>query len=273
MVAFTYAQWLTHMVTVLENADPDGETAFNALAPSFIERGERPVFSDPELDFLSTATTDTTQLTTRGTRLVPIPTQLITVESFNLITPANTFPYAPGAMRIPYLRTTREFIDLIWPIESVVQPPNFFSTSYYAIFDMDNASEPPGEEPVSFPSSFIVAPTPDDAYRVEVTGTFRPPALSAATTESCLTTFYYPLFLAATLVAGYAYLRDYGQASEDPRAAVTWREEYERQKAMVVAESKRQKALMGGFSAEPHPMPVTGQVAQAIGVPPQAAAA
>lgn len=249
MTAFTYSQWLTHMVTIMQNADPDGQAAFAALAPYFIDRAERLIYSDPDLDFLATRDTDTTQLTTRGSRAVPIPAQMITVEGLNIITPANTLPSLLGAQRIPYQRTSRQHIDFVWPTESTVQAPDTFFAGYFAIFDFDQGEPAPGEdEPSPLPSSFLLAPTPDDAYRVEVTGTFRPPALSASNPESFLSTYYYPLFLAATLVAGFGYQQNFGAQSDNPQTAMSWQQEYKYQRDMVVAESKRQKASVDGYS-------------------------
>jgi hypothetical protein len=266
MTAFTYSQWLSHFATILQVSDPDGVTALTGLAPYFIERAERLIYSDPELDFLATRETDTSQVTTRGSRSVPIPSSLITVEGVSIITPANTMPDAAGATRIPLKRTTRQFIDFAWPVETQTQAPNPLLGGYFAIFDMEEAAPAPGEDdPSPLPSSFLIMPTPDDAYRIEATGTFRPAALSATNTTTFLTSYYYPLFLAATAVIGFAYQRDFGASSDDPRAALSWQAEYQMQKTQVVAESRRQKSMMGGFL--PVAMPMTGRVAAAIGPP------
>lgn len=270
MTTFLYTDWLSHMATILQVSDLDGVAAMTALAPYFIERAEQMIYADADLDFLLTRASDVTKLTTRGVRTVAIPSLMITVEGVSLISPANSQPYDLNAQRIPMMRATRQFLDFMWPIESNVQAPSPLQGGYFAIFDFQQAQPAQGQsgqEGSSLPSSFLIAPTPDDTYRVEVTGTFRPAALSPSNTSTPLTTYYYPLFLAGTLVAAFAYQRDFGQSSDDPRTSVSWETEYQMQKAIAVGESHRQKALAaGGYSPfmTPMPMPAGGPMAPAL---------
>lgn len=272
MAGFAYADWLSHMLTIMQVSDPDGQTAFTALAPYFIDRGERLIYSDPELDFLVTRDVDVTQITTNGRRAVPIAASLIIVEYVNLILPANTLPTSTDTiLRVPYRRSTRPEIDFAWPYEAMTATPDPINGGQFAIFDMQQASPAPGEdEPTPLPSALILMPTPDNSYYVEQLGIYRPAPLSASNTTTFLTSFYYPLFLAATVQIAVGYQRDFGAQVNNPQMAMSWKAEYEFQRESVKAESQRQKSLMGGYS--PMVMPVKGMVAQAIaGAPPQGA--
>lgn len=271
MAGFTYSAWVSHMITIMQFGDDDGEAAFNSMVGYFIERAEYLIYSDPELDFLATRDVDVSQLTTNGLRTVPIAPQMLVLEGISIIIPANTMPNTPGTVtaRIPYRRSTRQNIDLTWPYESQTAFPDIINGGEWAIFDMEQGSPSEGEdEPSPLPSSILLKPTPNDTYRVEQTGIIRPSALSAANPTTLLTTYFYPLFLAATVQIACGYQRDYGAASDNPQMALSWKGEYMDQRAVAISLSKRQKSLEGGYS--PTPMPMSGMVGQAIAAaPPQ----
>lgn len=247
-----YAEWVQASVTILQISAGDGVAAFTTLAPRFIEFAENRMYRDPDLDFLFLRDVDVSQSTTNGRRSVPIPTSLVTIESAALITPAGVLPTADGARRIPMTRADRPFIDLTWPVESETRAPDDFSPPFFAVFDMQQTSPAPGEdEAVAVPSSILIAPTPDDVYRVEFTGTMRPAALSVTNTTTPLTNYLPDLFLAATLVIACGYQRDFGAQSDNPSMAVSWENLYQALRPGAGVLELRKKALVDGFNALP----------------------
>lgn len=255
-----YTQFLVWLTTVLQVSDPSGVAALTNIIPMIIARAENLIYADPELDFLVTRDTDVSQSTATGSRAVAIPSNMIIVEGATIVTPANTLPSVPGAMRIPMLRTTRQFIDITWPMESETAAPSALDGIYYAIFDMEQAAPSQGEaaESVALPSAIMIAPTPDNSYRIEFTGVVTPQPLSSTNTKTFLTTYFPSLFIAASMVIAAAYQRDYGASSDDPKLALSWGAEFEMQKRVAISQSQRQKSQIGGFRsshvAGPPPM-------------------
>jgi len=256
-----YTDWLTAMVTYLNIADTAGITAFTALAPRFIEYAELRMQRDPDLDFLATRVVDLSQMTTGGMRSVAIPANFVVHEGANRIIPAGSRPYAGGAMRIPLQRTSRQFCDFIWPNETSVLTPDSLTSWYYALFSQQEPAPAPAEadELVSLPSSIIIAPTPDNEYVVEQTGTQRIPPLSATNTSNFMTLWLPDMYIAASMVAASGYQRDFGAQTSDPNMAVSWERIYQDLKNGAAVESLRQKARVDGFSPFP-PQPMAPSI-------------
>lgn len=247
----TYAQLIQYLVTLLQTEDTYGVEALNAIIAYLIQRGEDIIFQDAELDFLFSRQADVSQSTATGSRAVPIAPEFITVEGVSIIIPANTKP--PGTQqspttRIPYLRTTRPVIDLIWPNEQITAPPDPLNGGYYAIFDFEESSPAEGNAEAALPSSFLIAPTPDNTYVAEVTGTYRPAVISATNTPTYLSTYYPTLLITAILIAAAQWQRD-------AQLQAVWDAEYQKLKMVAVMQSRRQKSTMAGFSATAQNMP------------------
>lgn len=247
----TYPEFKDALQQLLVLTDAYGVQMFTALLPRIIDDAEGRILGDPDLDFLWLRTVDVTQVTSPGVRSVPIPARFIVVEGVNLITPANTLTTAAGATRVPLLRTTRSFLDQIWPTESLTASPAPFET-YYAIYSQNEpaSAEPEIDEPGDLPSAIKIAPTPDGIYRVEYTGTYQPAPLSEINTETLLSTYYPDLLLSAAMVFGCALLKNWSSMAEDPRSAVSWEAHYQMQKGLAIGQSHRQKSQGAGWS--PH---------------------
>lgn len=262
----TWVQFLTYLTTLLQVQDTAyGVPSLNAILPYLVQRAEDLIFQDAALDFLATRQVDDSPLTTAGSRAVAIPTWCITVEGVTIVTPANTAPSVNGATRIPYLRTSRMALDMFWPQESVMAAPDPLNGGYWAMFDFEENKPAPGEadQPRPLPSSFLIGPTPNDAYRVEVTGTFRPAVFSASNSPTFLSTYYPSLLMAATMVSACSWQRDWSAQADDPKIALSWEAEYQAQRAVAIKQSIRQKGIVGGFMAvmpPPGPLPTGPRV-------------
>ena len=280
-MSITYQQWLSAIFTMGEIGDTYGIAAFTALAPRCIEFAELAMYRDPDLDFLATRVSDSSQLTQNGVRSVPIPTNItvagfsgtfVVIEGASLILPANAPPYA-GA-RMPLLPTSRAFIDMMWPQESQVQAPVPYET-YYAVYSQQEGSpSDPDEANPNIPSAILIGPTPNDTFRVEFTGTGRPNPLSATNTATFLTTYLPDMFLMKSMEWLSLYQRDLGVNANMPGSAEYYRNAYdELKRGAAVEEARKRGNSNGGTSFPPTPaaaLPRGQQAAPALPMqPPQ----
>ena len=223
----------------------DASTRYQSDVPFVIAYAEGLMYRDPDLDFLATRQTDTSQATVAGSRYVTIPSTFIVLERLNLITPAGLQPDAVGASRVPLIRTTSAVIDMMWPETSLVAPPAFGYT-HWAIFDQQQVS------PVA--SQVRIGPTPDGAYTAEFKGTFRPaPLLQAAAAQTFLTQYLPDLFSAATMIAWAGTMKSYSMAGvpgvDDPQMAVHWSSIYRDLKKGAAIEEARKKSMSSGWGS------------------------
>lgn len=244
-----YSDFTKSMQQMLVLTDTYGQQMFNALIPTIITFAENMIYREPEFDFLSTRTSDVSQMTAGASRSVAIPPQFIVVENVNLITPPQVKIGVAGYQRVPLLRTSRAFIDSTWPQESATAAPSPFET-YWAIFSQEEISTEEGA--YAIPNAIIIAPTPDNAYVVEYLGIFQPAPLSATNPTSFLTAYFPDLFLACAMYWSVGALKkDYGAQADDPKSAVSWKMTYEEIKRGVSTISYRQKSTVEGFSPYP----------------------
>jgi hypothetical protein len=89
--------------------------------------------------------------------------------------------------------------------------------------------------------TIVMGPTPDKAYVIEATGTFRPDPISATNTETYISTNYPQLLMQACAVAFCGHQRNYGAQASDPQQAVSWANLYQASLASARAEEKRRK--------------------------------
>lgn len=234
---------LQYPITNPTSATPSSNTDFNNILPRIIESAEQRIYR--EMDFLYTRVVDVATLLTVGSRNATLPSQIILMQSANLVivtgggsyvTEDGTTPYvsedgstpytpetstSPSYTRIPLEITSKDFIDAIWPIESTLDVPQYMAL-------VTN-------------SGVIFAPTPDQPYTLEVTGIFRPSPLSSTNTITYLTLVYPDLFLYAAMIFAAGFQRDFGAQSEDPKMAMSWQSMYDSVKGSVSEEDQRGK--------------------------------
>jgi hypothetical protein len=243
----TYDEYVSALQVLLLKQDPTGIANLNTILPRVIEYAELRIQRDPNLDFLSTRTSDLTQATTAGSRLVTLPSKFTVLENVALITPARTAdPKTAGAKRVRLTRTTRDYIDTTWPQESQVSAPIPFE-SYWALFSQEE--DPAEEGPSALPNNIVIMPTPDDQYQVEYLGIFKPTPLSEANPVTFITTFLPDLMISASMIFASGWERAFGEQSSDPQLAMSWETIYREQLRSAEVESARQKAQGADWSA------------------------
>lgn len=210
------------------------DAGFLTALPNIIDDAEQRIFR--ELDLLNTMALATATLNT-GTRVLNLPSSkgtFIVVERINVITPA-TATVADLGTRNPLTPVSHEYLDFTWPSQSGSSVPQ-----YFAPFTQ---------------STFILGPWPDQAYPIEVEGTIRPLAISSTNQTTLLSVYFPDLFIAGSMVFGAAYQKNFGAASDDPKAAVTWEGHYQTLKASADVEEMRKKFVGAGWSSkQPAPL-------------------
>lgn len=224
----TYKSQIATMAVVEEN-DP----AFLIVLPQMITYAENRIYRD--LDFLFTSISNTSFSCTVGSRSIAVPAGTFVVpEQINIITPAGVTNPDNGT-RVPLLPTTKEFLDAVYGNSQSRAVPKYFCP-----FD---------------DYTFLLGPYPDQAYRVEIVGTYRPDSLSASNTETFISLYLPDLFIMASMVYVSAYQRNFGRANDDPQMAVTYESQYNALLKSAAMEENRKKFEAAAWSSQ-SPSPV-----------------
>ena len=204
---------------------------FQTMLPGMIDYAEQRIYR--EIDLLATQITDATASVSSGVRNFSFPTgtgTFITCDNLNIITPAGTA--AASGTRVPLQPVSREFIDLVYPSGQA----NTGTPQFYAM-----ASD----------TYVILGPSPDAAYVAEVIGIQRPTPLSSANSSTYLTAKLPDLFIAASMVFGSGYMRDFGaQGTDNPGMSVSWEGTYKTLFASADTEEQRKKFESEGWTSQ-----------------------
>lgn len=230
MAGYNYSQYVAALadlmiipITDATLAAPSSDQNFNTILPRIIEYAEQRLYR--ELDLVQTRVTLTATLAA-NVRSVSTPGNLIVLEGFNIITPAGATPDAVNATRNPVQRASLDFINYSYPVGTATNgTPSI--PSYYE--NLDN-------------STVIVAPAPSDTFTAEFIGTVRPTTLSSTNTTTILTQYVPDIFLAASMIMGAGYQRDFGTQSSDPELAASWEQQYGKLLQSAIIETQRMKA-------------------------------
>jgi hypothetical protein len=223
-MSLTYAQYKTALA--VEMAEEETEANFLAILPTIIAYAEFRIYS--ELDLINVKTEAEVAMTP-STRTVGITsTTILIVENAYVVTPAATA--GDAGKRNPLQRSTKEFIDFIWPTAGTTGLPQFYTMK-------DNVT-------------VILAPTPDAAYKLGVYGPIRPTPLSASNTTTFLSTNLEALFMAASMIAASGYQKNFSAMGDDPKSSMSWETQYQQLKSLANLEELRRKAQ--SFAWQPY---------------------
>jgi hypothetical protein len=163
-----------------------------------------------------------------GTFVVSEQINLLTDASGNAATTTNP----DACVRVPLLPTTKEFVDAVYGSALTAdrgQP------KYFVPFNE---------------TLFFVAPTPDQAYPVEVVGTYRPNSLSSTNTTTFISLYLPDVFIMASMIYISAYQRNFGRANDDPQMAITYESQYQALLKSAMVEEARKKFEASGWSSQ-----------------------
>lgn len=225
-MSYDYQTYVNTVANILDIPQQNAEPDYNQIIPRMIEYAELRVYR--ELDFIATLAAQTTTLTA-STQTAALPTNIIVPQSFNITAPATGDVIRVGA----------DYINSIYPPGSTTGQPIFCAL-------IGNPTI--GATITAGPQNLLFGPIPDQNYTLSILGTLRPSPLSPANTTTFLTTNMPDLFLAASLVFGFGFQRDFGAQSDDPQAAQSWENQYQALKQGVNIEEIRKKAASVSWS-------------------------
>lgn len=224
-MSLTYTTFQNSVLNLMP--DVASNPRFSTDLPNIIDYAELRCYRD--LDLLNTKKTATATLTA-GNRNLGLDGTFVVTEEINVITPATaTSADSASATRNYLVPTSKEVLNVIWPSSTGSSVP-----VYFAMLSQ---------------SAVLLGPWPDQAYTVEVVGTFRPTPLSANNATTLLSTFFPDLFLAAAMVRTAGLMKDYGAQSDDPKLAQSWENQYTLLLRSAEVEEKRKKFQAEGWSS------------------------
>lgn len=225
-----YDEYNLTMQTILNVPTNNVDSAYQQILPSMINYAELRIYR--EFDFLATSSSQTAAMVAL-TRSVALPTNIIVLESANVITPSTTTNPDLG-MRNPLRRVSLDYINFVWPSATGASVPQ-----EYALLGNPTIG---ATLITAGPINIVVGPTPLAAYTLEVIGTIRPTPLSPTNTTTFISTYMTDLFIAASMVFGAGYQRDFGSQADDPKLAQSWENQYQILKGGIAIEEMRKKA-------------------------------
>ncbi len=224
---------------------------FTAALPVIVNNAELRIYRD--CDFLATRGQNSSLVVVAGSRQISLAAitgqqidgttaayqQPVIVEGIGLVTPAGLGP--AFGITVPFIPASLDFIDFIWPQQYFSAPP-VLGSSYYALLS---------------DQTVVLAPTPDAAYQVVVTGLWRPAPMSSSNPTTWLGTYASDLLFASCMIQGHAWIQNFGAQAENPQASLSWQQVYQQHWLGVANEERRRKGLpLMPPDAMPPSMPV-----------------
>lgn len=217
MPGLTYDTFKTQLATL--SVVPETDPNWLIILPSAIDYAELRIYRD--LDLLSTVVANTDYKTISGQSQVQLPSGVfVTLQNINLITPSS-ISIPDNGVRHPLLPTSKEFIQYSWPSAT-----NSGIPIYFAMIDE---------------KTFSLGPWPDDAYTLEILGTYRPATLSEDNPTTFISQYLPDVFLMAAMIYVSGYQRNFGRQSDDPQMAQSYENQYKALLAGATVEEFRKK--------------------------------
>lgn len=203
---------------------------FLIMLPGMISYSEGRIYR--ELDLLATSITFSSQALTANSRSLALSTAYgnLIPDNINVITPATAT--STSGTRVPLVATTPDVIDAIWGRDN----SNTGTPQFWAFIDNDTV---------------IFGPSPDAAYPVEIRAVQQNPTpLSSTNTTTILTDMLPDLLIAASMVFGSAYQRDFSAQGDNPAQGMSWEKTYQDLKQSAEVTELRKKYQGHGWTAD-----------------------
>jgi hypothetical protein len=217
----------------------NSDDAFQAILPEAFTYADNRLYR--ELDLLTLTVGTVGSALTAGNGRLDVPTQFLSVQYVNLLTPASTS--GDAGTRYPMERVSPEFMDFTWPTAATTSGSPSIPTKY-CFYGTTGTS--------AFSSSgaltMRVAPAPSTAYVAEFVGQVRPSVLSMSNPNTILTTRFHDLYIAACMIFLSGYQRDFLAQANDASAAQSWEKVYTTLREAAIVEVARQKSESVGWS-------------------------
>jgi hypothetical protein len=241
----TYSQYVTQIATMAVVAETDA--AYVTILPSMITYAENRMYRDINFMFTSTSLHGASFVLTPGNRNLSFDINLalnldaasgtfVVSDQINLLTDASGNPSATTdpdtCVRVPLLPTTKEFLDAVYGSSLTA---NRGQPQYFVPFNE---------------TLFYLGPVPDQAYPVEVVGTYRPNSLSATNPTTFISLYLPDVFIMASMIYISAYQRNFGRANDDPQMAITYEGQYQALLKSALVEEARKTFESSGWSSQ-----------------------
>ena len=241
----TYSQYVTQIATMAVVAETDA--AYVTILPQMITYAENRMYRDINFMFTSTSLHGASFVLTPGNRNLSFNINLsanldaaegtfVVSDQINLLTDASgnaaTTTNPDACVRTPLLPTTKEFLDAVYGSSLTA---NRGQPQYFVPFNE---------------TLFFVGPVPDQAYPVEVIGTYRPNSLSATNPTTFISLYLPDVFIMASMIYISAYQRNFGRANDDPQMAITYEGQYQALLKSALVEEARKTFESSGWSSQ-----------------------
>ena len=241
----TYSQYVTQIATMAVVAETDA--AYVTILPQMITYAENRMYRDINFMFTSTSQHGASFILTPGNRNLsfninlsannaPAEGTFVVSDQINLLTDAAgnaaTTTNPDDCVRTPLLPTTKEFLDAVYGSSLTA---NRGQPQYFVPFNE---------------TLFFVGPVPDQAYPVEVIGTYRPNSLSASNTTTFISLYLPDVFIMASMIYISAYQRNFGRLNDDPQMAITYESQYQALLKSALVEEARKTFESSGWSSQ-----------------------
>lgn len=216
-MAMTYNSLLSYLENLLVDSAPS--TDFSNILPAAIQQAENDLYRS--LDLLACRGSDTTVTLTPSSRDATCPATISVVEGISYLTPVGNTP--PTATRNGLERASLDFIDMMYGASEATT-----GTPLYFAMKSDTA--------------IVIAPTPASAWKLEITGTAQPTAMSASNQTTFLGNQFPDLLLAGCMVLLTAWQQNWGASSDNPQMAISWKSNYDGLMKPALEYVQRQKS-------------------------------
>lgn len=214
-MSYDYSGYVTELSKMLVVGASDAY--FQAVLPAFIDYAEQRIYRD--LDLLTTVVRDqsaTLSANVRDFTLPQVAGRFVVVNAINLMS---------GGQRVKALRpVSLEYLDACYPASTAAASDSV--PEYFAMVTDQTT---------------VIAPPSGTSYTVECVGTIRPEPLSESNTTTYLTLYLPDLFLAASMVFGTGYQRNFGAQADDPKMGSSWEAQYQSLLVSANTEENRKK--------------------------------
>jgi hypothetical protein len=157
-----------------------------------------------ELDILDSVAINATTTFTPNNRNFTLPPApygaFLTLTGINVL-------YGSGPQRQQLQPVAMSYLNAVWGSPTGATLPEYFSMVRQDLIQ--------------------VGPWPDQAYVVEVIGTFQPEPMSATNPTTFLTTYVPDLLIAGGMIFLSGYMRDFGSQADNPAQAQSWSSQYD----------------------------------------------
>lgn len=222
-MSYTYSSYKAQLANLMAVSETD--SSFVTWLPGCIDYAEQRIYRELDLVYTTQRVASSTLTPNNRAYTLPNPSteqRFFVVQSINIITPAGATVL--NGTRNVLVPVSQKLIDFLYPTDVSSTSPSV-PVIYAMVTDQ----------------TIRVGPPPDAAYLVEIVGTYRPTPLSVSNTTTFLSSYLPDLFMAASMVYGSGFMRNFGAQGDDPKMSTSWEGQYQILLASANSEETRRR--------------------------------